>query len=1079
MSRRETKLIHASNLLGKYFGLTNIQDLLTHVALEQVASFNLPIGVPAGGSETQTTASTNQERLARAINAQAAASAQTSVPIRSEITEAKRKIISLIVDTGEGARTTANIIRSINTILTAGDDVLRTELGRLAQIHYGGGDRNFSVSSDDSNGVITHITAEAAGLSIREIMGNVDHSLINCNIGAPDKEHPGLSVILSNSTRVSLQQRFINPTVLFLNAIPNVELQRATPIASVEFVVARPPLSADGRIQSIGLPKFLLGAEQVSEQNTALHGMVTANSLVATPGSTAQSGEQLAKTVGGMELFTSPQTLVNADQFEVPNAVRGNPVLDKFRPFMSLNEINISVVPSTGIMSFKTARLTFVLHDRSRLHEVAEFVRPDFYSTNEVLIEYGWSHPDGEKENTDNPYGDLLNGLRVKEKFMIRNSSFSMDEAGQIIINLDLAMRGATDFDTEVISSDEHGFGAAMHDIQELEEAVAMYRERLFPEGTTTRQREIRGVQVLNAAQDARSHLTFTPEFRTQLRDLLRSLGRTSGDQVNPNARALSAKITELFGASITRRGNGNSQILQAGENSAADRLRRAVIDQITDKIVLLTNGKDPFLVPLTPNERTRGPGRSRTAADGRSRTAGSATGEQRQRVNELTRQLHGTNQQSVVQSVGAQDVVSLAKLLLHFIGEPLAATKHYDDVQLLFYPFNNCAGAARRLNVGNFVINLSYFADEFARYRLGHIGRDGNMTLRQFMSFLQEIIIDDPAAPSYGLDGIFEIAVSADGTHLSTRTRLEAPAYQTRMETKMKSYGIPSGRFCMPQVDFYIEALPERLDDEEGVDSGRTNEKTILRIHIFDKTATTYESVGSILSAARNSTITTLGEVLGPEQQDVGNSSVTHLQTSEYSELIQLATDLELIKIENRDSEGAENNSDPTIRFVGRSNETLKQFIMSTVPYIIYGAGTTAVKNASLSSLQEPNLSTVNMLRSFQRREELRPNGEQPGGLPMKIIPMQLTMKTYGCPIISFAQQFFIDFQTGTTADNIYAVTGLSHRFTPGEFDSEIKFVALDSFGQYDSLLGRIASFQAQLDNTQREADEAAGGAG
>lgn len=1055
MARREVKLIRASNMLAKYFGLTTVRDLAARVALEEVASPNIIDSIQSD-ADARPRSPIGQGTQRRSV---------TSSARLTDITDAKKALLTLIVDTSEGARTTANIIRRINEILQDGDDELRTELGRLAQIHYGGDDRNFAVGSESSQGTITHLTDDLANLSILQIMNNEGHPFINSQVGAPDKEHPGLAVILSNSTRVSLQQRFVNPIVLFLNGIPNVELQRATPIASVEFVVDRPPLSRGGRIQSISLPKFLLGAAQVSEQNTALRGMVTANSVVEQPGPGAsdQSSEALIKTVGGMELFTSPQTLVNADQFDVPNAIRGNPVLDKFRPFMSLNEINISIVPSTGIMSFKTARLTFVLHDRSRLHEVAEFIRPDFYSRNEVVIEYGWSHPDGERENADNPYGDLLNGLRVREKFMIRNSSFSMDEAGQVIINLDLAMRGATDFDTEVISSDEESFGEIIREIRDLEEAVAEYRERVFPEGTTARQREIRGVQVLNAAQDARSHLTFTQEFRTELRSLRRSLQQAEG---NPNAQALLDAITRLYGEEISLRRGGERTDLgryQAAQGSAATRLRRAVVEQVTQKVSRLQNGEDPFVVVISDDESRSGlNSRERLVQDPRDR-------DQRRRLQEF-RQQFGQVQ------VPAGAPVSLAKLLLHFIGEPLAATRRYDDIQMIFYPFNRYAGAARRINVGNFLVDLSYFADEYARYRLNHIGREGHMTLRQFMSFLQEIIIDDPAAPSYGLDGLFETVVSSDGTYLDTRSRFEAPDYQTRMEEKMREYGVPGGEFRMPQVDFYIEAMPERRDDEEGVDSEGTNEKTILRIHVYDRLATSYESVGSILSAARSTAITSLGNLLGSEQDDVGNSSVTHFQSQENSTAIQFARELGLVQIENRDPEDTDIGPDSTLRFVGRNNESLKQFVMSTVPYIIYGAGTTAVKNANLASMQDPRLSTVHMLRSFRRREEVRPNGEQPGGLPMRVIPTQLTMETYGCPIISFGQQFFVDFQTGTTADNIYAVVGLDHRITAGEFNSEIKFVPLDSYGRYESLVGRLSSVEAEIGNIQQEADQESG---
>jgi hypothetical protein len=113
---------------------------------------------------------------------------------------------------------------------------------------------------------------------------------------------------------------------------------------------------------------------------------------------------------------------------------------------------------------------------------------------------------------------------------------------------------------------------------------------------------------------------------------------------------------------------------------------------------------------------------------------------------------------------------------------------------------------------------------------------------------------------------------------------------------------------------------------------------------------------------------------------------------------------------------------------------------------------------------MQDPRLSTVHMLRSFRQRENVNPVGEQPGGLPMRIMPTQLSLEAYGCPIISFAQQFFIDFQTGTTADNIYGVNGLEHRISAGEFRTNIKFLPQDSWGRYESLIGRLNAAKRHL---------------
>jgi len=138
---------------------------------------------------------------------------------------------------------------------------------------------------------------------------------------------------------------------------------------------------------------------------------------------------------------------------------------------------------------------------------------------------------------------------------------------------------------------------------------------------------------------------------------------------------------------------------------------------------------------------------------------------------------------------------------------------------------------------------------------------------------------------------------------------------------------------------------------------------------------------------------------------------------------------------------------------------QKIKEFIMQNTPYIIYGAGGTTVKNAQLSSLQESALNTVNLIRSFRRQESITPNGEDAGGLPMQIIPTQLSVECFGNPLIAYAQRFFVDFQTGTTADNFYSVVGMDHRFSQGDFTTSIRFGPDDAWGQYRSFIGTVTN--------------------
>jgi len=136
---------------------------------------------------------------------------------------------------------------------------------------------------------------------------------------------------------------------------------------------------------------------------------------------------------------------------------------------------------------------------------------------------------------------------------------------------------------------------------------------------------------------------------------------------------------------------------------------------------------------------------------------------------------------------------------------------------------------------------------------------------------------------------------------------------------------------------------------------------------------------------------------------------------------------------------------------------------------------------------MQNSQLATVNLLRSMRREEAITPNGENSGGLPMQIIPTQLSMDCVGNPLLNFMQTYFIDFQTGTTADNLYAITGVEHKFTQGDFSTSVTFVPSDAWGTYRSLISTVGTALDHLgDAVARENEgnanssgEASGGSG
>lgn len=1034
------KLIEASNKLAKYYGLYTSRDLAGYIALDQTTGVN-----QTGTSEFNF----------------------------GNVPQYLQEVLDLIVNTSEGAPATIDMLNKINEVIQSLSGADRTQeeenLRRALTIFYGNADgekfipdRIQQLGQEDPNRYVP----------ITEMLAPVDSTsdnpadFVNQTLAAPSKNSPTLSVIYSNSRRATPNVKNVNPLVIFLNGIPTTEMSLATPFLNIQFFQPRGPTAAEPqkRLQSTSLLRFLIGAER-TDQNGVLSSLAEANRVTGSIISPDRDTNVYTQT--GMEIFTAPQTLVNADE---PNSspsnidstsIRSVPVLNKFAPAASLKSFSVSIKGTTGLMSYKTGELSFVIHDRSRMSEFADFIKPDLYGGSEILVEYGYSHPHANSSSgPENPYAVLLNEMRVKEKYGIVNSSFTFDDSGQVIVTLRVAMRGGIESRSENIAAGE--VSGPINDLRNISETISSLRQRVFRTTENLPQREVRGLQFLDLAQDQTAQLILSSELKEQAKELRRLLSTAQ----SPDAQELLRALTSLFGSLDRPRNNIDSGGLR-------DRIRRSVTDSINDKIRKMASTPDPMLrIPFELKEKL-GEARARAGARLIADRYRGLNQDQRRNTREYFQLFERTGGVNVAP-------VSLAKLLLTFVGEPMARTGKFDDVQLIFYPFNDKAGYAKTINIGEFQVDLQYFATEYTRYRLENVARAGNVNVRDFLRFVAETLTDDPAAISYGLiqgrqqnlTPIWRDVVAANNRNQSPIN--DAPIQNQLIEEALRD--VTGGEFRMPQVEFFLEAVPRRVVQEEGVPTDDGNSQTILRIHVYDKTCSPYSTISQILEAQRNDQI---NSIPGAPLVSPTDAAVSEENAQEASRIIQLADNFNLLEKLQETVQGADGQSITVDRYVIRGGPTaIKNFLYRSTPYIIYGAAGTNVVKANVSSQQNAQLSTVNMLRSL-RADPLQPTGEQPGGLPLSVIPSEGTMDLNGCPLLEYTQQFFIDFQTGTSIDNIYAFTDINHTFEPGSFRSTAKFVPIEAYGKYSSLTENIRTAIGIVNRYQSERQQTEGNRG
>ena len=295
------------------------------------------------------------------------------------------------------------------------------------------------------------------------------------NLNSYDDSRRSVSVIEFHDPLLNFANRGSAASSIFLQALPSIEISKAVPFFDMKAIVKGDPTVENADVNDpylkfgngMSIYKFLSG-ERIEGDTTTVKNLVSSIPVemgAPSPILQGRSGEKPKDvkpklTVAGMELFTSPQTLVRGDFEHIDlnatdsnygkNANNGNgpqqiphenKVLDKFRPLMTIESFNITTTPATGMLATKKATCKIKLHDKTRLNQVVPFIQPSKLGLCDLQVEWGWSHP--ETDPNVNPYGALINSMRCKELYGVMNSSYTFTPEGQVDISLVLFSKGA------------------------------------------------------------------------------------------------------------------------------------------------------------------------------------------------------------------------------------------------------------------------------------------------------------------------------------------------------------------------------------------------------------------------------------------------------------------------------------------------------------------------------------------------------------------------------------------------------------------------------------------------------------
>lgn len=885
---------------------------------------------------------------------------------------------------------------------------------------------------------------------------NFNDTKLNSNIVSPSKVNTSVSSIIVKDPSVKIGSQNSLELSTFFNALTTLELNRSHPYVNATFIL--PSLSSQVKVgngkykyarASTSIGNFLFGTKNKNRNFKSVEGDKTFD----------------GNTKTNMSIFTSPQTMVNFDenygksQNQKPKNRKNSPI-DPTQPFMTIKSFAINAASTKGLMSYKSGTLTVVLHDRARMNDIAPFVKPDLLGAfgAEIMLEYGWSNLD--EKNTKNPIGYFIGNSRIIEKYMIVNSNMSIDNSGQVNISLSIAMKGPHLFKNQKIETSIKNRIERINfesDIQLLD----YERSKLFSENKnnkpTKTMYEIIGINQTNLVsifsetsaieKNSRQSLTdfvnvFTPLIKSyrnhvslkenkikiqndKLRDLLDTNTEETGVNKNLTVSPMSPMTQVNTIINITA-----SLINKINVILSQDRRETIIINDVIKKI-MCDNSILDFFWPVSETI-----------------------------LNDVSRIEKADN-----------DFITLGTIINSVIQNYIANTNKtsdsFDEIQTIFYTANDNAGAARHMPLSNILIYKQHLKELLEKIF-------SKRTVITPEALLTQIIIECVQKEDNITYGLHDLFVSRMSPQTSVFDPIKRKIYENNPEKESK----PSGAFnAQKQIllrKIYNDngaqkfILPSIHINFDCLSSGDLHkERTILRVSVFDRADTPFTESSNILENLYEENIrknlqinNKFSPINSRKRPDLDNPFETKSQMKFIKN--QKAVTGVMLKLgflrKNPDGSFA-----ATIKAINNKKNfkgSIKDVYKEIYPSLTFGSQNSIMISASVSTINDNKLGTIFMTRP-DRNDQSTINNRIEESLPLRIMPTQATVEIYGCPWVNFGQSVFLDFDTGTTLDNKYVVTGISHNLEPGKFTTQLTLTYGDNYGRLENFDSQTLSSQ------------------
>ena len=926
---------------------------------------------------------------------------------------------------------------------------------------------------------------------------------VNEDIKTCNKQSPNFSVILLNNRNLRSGLKNGLEISSFFNLISTLELSKAYPYFNATFIL--PSVSKQDKksvFKTATLNQFLFGFEQRKSKNfNSFEGKIKKN-------------ESSIGVETNLSIFTTPQTVVNLNEkighSDILNKeekkLRITSVHDSTRPFMTLKDFTIDVAPTKGLMSFKTGKISLILHDRTRMGDIAPFIKPDLFGAfgAEIMVEYGWIHNESQSPNSNNPIGEFLDSSRCVEKYMITNSQFTVENNGQVNINLSIAMKGPIDIrQTEIFADVDKKVS-----LDQINLAIDSYNSEVgeFTENrgntiqfntitsgfTSLKSRKPVDEKILKRIRNIQNKLKIAKSICNKLekqippRDRTFSLSGVSVDSVKFDFE--SSNLTSIDSdLKIFKKGNlvkpSQSDVINAfnsvfGLTSGDTGLKKKSSSSF--ELILPENSKFDKMIDV--NERINSLinniglliTKNKNTKKLQKKFVDSLIGGTKFHDMFFDFNLHeliakGGEEANINENKGLywgpitkSNFVSLGTLISSLIATHMLPSGKYDEIQVLFNTVNKEAGLASSynmrfqetipdtdigrtgpLNIASLLISRSDLESFLKKIFVSR----NRLTLESLISQIITNFVITRDNPVYGLSKLFERESFDLPVKPLSKKNIKVQNKSVKEQLNYIYYGDKKDlyesnpRFVPPSIHMTFDALTSPDDTS----------KTICRITVYDRNDNPYQSMLDLYNQSFTEKTKNFRQLKELEYE---------LKNKNLSEEDKKAT---IGKIENKlkellhpDTGLFETYSSKGKTFyrfkTGFGFKDLKEKYKKIIPTATFATQNTALINASVATVNEGKLNTVYITRA-DRNNTSELNDKVILDMPLRILPAQASIETFGCPWINFGQYIFLDFETGTTLDNTYAVTGIQHTISPGTFKTRVSLSYGDVYGKYEGV--------------------------